>query len=189
MLLEGPAFAFLNHVLAGEAWARARLKPFAGQHARFSFGPLAANFTVEGDGSLAAAASGVEPQVCIGLPDDAPLRLLTDRNGVLGAARISGAADFAEALGFVARNIRWDIESDLARLVGDIPARRMLLATGKFVEDKQRSARRLFENVAEYVVDEEGWVMRPAALSRFAAEARQMEVDLARLTERIARLA
>ncbi len=45
------------------------------------------------------------------------------------------------------------------------------------------------ERVSEYVVDEEGWVMRPAALSRFAAEARQMEVDLARLTERIARLA
>jgi hypothetical protein len=54
------------------------------------------------------------------LPDDAPL-IRADRSASLfSAATISGSADLAETLGFVFRNLRWDIEHDLSRVLGDI---------------------------------------------------------------------
>lgn len=187
-MLQGFAFAFLNHVLSGEAWARSRLKPFAGGHARFSFGLLTVTLTVCRDGSLAEAPGDIAPEVSIRFPDDALFRLLADRDSLFGAATVSGAADFAEALGFVARNIRWDVESDLARFVGDIAARRALLATRRMYENRQESSQRFLDNLAEYVVDEEELVMRPSPLRQFSAEVGQLEADLMRLTERIARL-
>jgi ubiquinone biosynthesis protein UbiJ len=36
--------------------------------------------------------------------------------------RIDGAVDFASDLQWLADNLRWDIEDDMARVIGDVPA-------------------------------------------------------------------
>lgn len=187
-MFDRAALFFLNHLLAAESWALARLKPFAGQHARFDVGPVSLCFAIAGDGALAACDTVEEPQVCIRLPDDTPIRILTDRDGVFQAARIAGSADFAEALGFVARNIRWDAEADLASVVGDIPAHRLNLAAKSFVEQKLDATKRLSANVVEFLADEEGAVLRPTELAPFFSEIDRLRDDLARLEKRIARL-
>lgn len=64
--------------------------------------------------------------VTISFPQDALLLVLTDRPAFVAAARISGSGELAECLGFVFRNLQWDIESDLSQWVGDIAARRLL---------------------------------------------------------------
>jgi len=128
-MLSRLLLGFANHLLAGEDWARNRLKPFAGQHACIGMGPFSIAMTIAGDGSLSAASGFVVPDVSIHLPDDAPVRLISDPGSVFSAARLSGKADFAEALGFVFRNLRWDPEADLAGLTGDIVARRVVSTT------------------------------------------------------------
>lgn len=60
--------------------------------------------------------------VSITLPADAPLRALTDRPALMASAQISGSAEFAECLGFIRRNLHWDVEADVSTLVGDIAA-------------------------------------------------------------------
>lgn len=187
-MLERAALSFLNHLLVEEGWALPRLKPFAGQHARFAVGPLSFAFVVAGDGSLQACAAASEPQVTITLPDDTPFRLLTNRDSILQSARIAGSADFAEALGFVARNLRWDTESDLARIVGDVPARRIILGTEAFLASKRTAAERLAANISEFLIDEEGLILRPAPLLNFCTEVDRLRDDLARLEMRVSRL-
>lgn len=187
-MLEQAALSFLNHLLAAESWALTRLKPFAGQHARFDMGPLSFGASVSGDGLLHACDSAPVPQVIIRLPDDTPFRFLIDRNGLFQSARISGAADFAEALGFIARNLRWDAEADLARIVGDAPAHRLVKEASASLLRKQESTRRLATNFAEFLADEEGLVMRPLPLSSYCFEVDHLRDDLARLEKRIARL-
>ena len=54
--LPGVFPAALNHLLAGEAWAHARLKPFAGQTVRLEAPPLPAlDLTITAEGGFTAA--------------------------------------------------------------------------------------------------------------------------------------
>lgn len=187
-MIKRAAFAFINHLLGDEAWARARLRPFAGQRARFEIGTLALVCSVGGDGRLEPAAAEAAAEVCVRLPDDAPLRLLTDRAGLFAAARIEGAADFAEALGFVARHLRWDVEADLARVIGDVAAHR-LATTGRDLATAQREAgQRMLANVGEYLGRESGATVRRTEAEAFAGEIGRLRDELARLEQRLARL-
>jgi hypothetical protein len=56
-----------------------------------------------------------------------PAKLLLDRDALFASVKLSGSADLAECLAFVFRNLGWDIEEDLASVLGDIPARRLAL--------------------------------------------------------------
>lgn len=187
-MLQRATFAFVNHLLAAEGWARARLKPFAGQHARFELGPFAQTFAVAGDGSLNACGDAAPAAVTVRLPDDAPLRFLTDRASLFASARIEGAADFAEALGFVARNLRWDVEADLAGLVGDIAAHRIAAAGRLLRASGAAQAQRLGANFGEYLLDEERLLVRRAEAGAFAREIATLADQLARLELRAGKL-
>jgi len=188
-MLRRAAFAFLNHLLHAEPWAATRLKPFAGQHARFELGALRASFVVAGDGSLVAAGDdGGDAAVVITLPGDAPFRLISDRKALLAGARITGTADFAEALGFVARNLRWDAEADLAKGIGDIAAHRLLAAGRQFKDGGRDRYRRLQANITESVGDGTTLVVARSEADALADELSRLLESVDRLAGRIDRL-
>lgn len=178
----------LNHLLAGEDWARLRLQPFGGQTVRIEGGPIRLAMTVDDAGLFRSAALEEAAAVSISFPPDAPLKLFTEPGGVFASARLSGAANFAETLAFVFRNLRWDYEGDLAGVIGDIPARRLarLLADG--VNWHRSSLQRLGANFAEYTTEESLLVTPARDLARFAEEVDRLRDDLARLEKRISRL-
>lgn len=149
-----PALGFLNHLLAGEEWARARLKPFAGQGLRFSCGPLVARLAITEQGIFREADEDLEATVSLTLPPDAPWRALQGRSAILASATVSGSAELAEALAFVLRNVRWDIEDDLARIVGDIAARRLVQGGRSLVAWQGRATKNMALNFAEYFTEE-----------------------------------
>lgn len=180
-MLDRLALGFLNHLLDREEWALARLKPFAGQHLRVEFGGFERNFAIAGDGRFAPSGTSVSPEVTIRLPDDAAARLPANRDALFSAVRISGAADLAETLGFVARNLQWDIEADLAPLVGDIAAHRLARAGRHIVVAGGEQLRRLGDNIGEYLVYEARLVVRKE-------EGRGRQRDLAALDDSLARL-
>lgn len=179
----------LNHVLTGESWARERLRSFSGQHMRLAGGPFTLDLTVDSEGLFRPGDKSAFPAVTIELPGDAPFRLISGgRESVFSAARLTGTADFAETLAFVFRNLRWDIEDDLSRLVGDVAAHR-LVATGTATLRWQLSAgANLAANVAEYLSEEAELVVPARELERFGAEVEALRGDLAQLERRLARL-
>jgi ubiquinone biosynthesis protein UbiJ len=101
------------------------------------------------------------------------------------AARIEGSAEFAQALGFVIRNLHWDAEEDLSRLVGDIAAHRMVKGAREFAAWQQQAAQNFAANLAEYFTEEQPLVARKADLAAFTAEVDRMRDDVARLEKRI----
>ena len=159
----------LNHLLAAAPWACAKLAPFAGRRARLVLGPLPLAFRIAPDGTFESLGTG-EPAVEIVLPATAPLALFEGREAMMRSARVSGAADFAEVLGFVLRNLDWDAEEDLSRLVGDIVAHRIVRSAGDFAAAQAEAARRLAENVGEYLRYEQPAGIDKAALAAFAEE-------------------
>ena len=178
-----------NRLLAAAPWARERLAPFAGQRARLVLGPLPVEFRIAADGTLESLGSEA-PAVEIALPADAPLVLLQGRgrDALMRNAHVSGAADFAEALGFVLRNLEWDVEEDLSHLVGDIAARRLVTTATGFAAAQAEVARRLADNFAEYLRYEQPIGVLPPDAARFTSENRALADRAAALEQRIAAL-
>lgn len=178
----------IAHLLAREAWARERLRPHAGASVRIQGGPLTLGLRIDEHGMLVASDVAGEADVTLTLPADAPLRLLLDRQSLFAGIRLAGAADIAEALAFVFRNLHWDVEEDLARVVGDIPARRLSLAGGRLGRDILEGGKRLASNIAEFASEEAGLLVPAREVVSFGSEVDRLRDDLARLEKRLQRL-
>lgn len=171
-MLDLVALGALNHLLAAAPWARERLTPFAGHRARIVLPPWQFEFRIAADGTLESLGdSAIEVEIA--LPAGAPFAALQGREALMRGVRVSGSAEFAEALSFVLRNLDWDAEEDLSRFVGDIAAHRLAQAAGTIVSAQKDAVRRAAENLAEYVIHEQPqWVLKrdSAALAAAAAD-------------------
>ena len=187
-MLTKVAIGFVNHLLTGEGWSRERLKAFAGQTVQVMLGTLSLPLEITADGLFAAGDKNGTATVSITLPADAVTRMLTDRASLLAAAQISGSAELAECLGFIFRNLRWDTESDLSRLVGDIAARRLVAGGKQVFQWHQQQAKNLALNLAEYFTEEDPAIARHPDVSAFCADVESLHDPLNRLEKRIASL-
>jgi ubiquinone biosynthesis protein UbiJ len=187
--LPAPIQAAVNHLLGQAAWAREKLAPFAGHSALIKLPPFEAAFLVGADGCISAPPPDAELEVSISLPAAAPLLALQGKDAVMRAARIEGSAEFAETLGFVIRNLRWDAEEDLSKMVGDIAAHRIVKGGKEFAAWQQQAAQNFAANLAEYFTEEQPLIARQSDISAFAGEVDRLRDDVARLEKRLQRLA
>lgn len=179
-----------NHLLGQSGWARQRLLPHAGQTARLALPPLTRiDFSVAAEGYLAEWSGEGEPEVSLRLAlSELPQLLGSGLASAMRHVRIEGNAEFAEALGFVFRHLRWDAEEDLARVFGDIAAHRMVEGGRQVVEGGRRSLERAGENLAEYLTEEADLLLPRSALPPFVHEVIALRDDVARLDKRLAKL-
>lgn len=188
MLLH-PVVAILNHLLAREAWATDRLRPFAGRRVRLRTPPLPAiDLAIADTGLFDRPASPEEPHLTVTLKPGALPALLARDDRIMREAEIEGDTDLAAALQFVFRNLRWDVEEDLSRLVGDAAAHRAVSAGRAFVGWQRSAAQRLGDNVAEYLKEETQSLPRPADVAAFGRDVAETRDAVERLEKRIARL-
>ena len=185
-MLTRPALAFVNHVLAAEDWARDRLAGVAGQTASVEFGSSKWVVRLSEAGLLEAADARSPVAVSIRLPDDAPLRALTDRRSLLSAMTISGSADLAETLGFVFRNLRWDVEHDLSRVLGDVVARRAFQVVK--ILGRWPGPGNLALAAAEYFGEEESVLARRLEIGSFCSQVDALREDLSRFEKKLERV-
>jgi len=187
-LLSYVAAAPVNHVLRGESWALRRLQPFAGRTAAFEVLPFYFGLTVRDSGEVAAAAPGVVPDAVFRLSPAAALRLFAGDERAYQEAQVSGDPEFAQAVEFVVRNARWDIEEDLARVLGDGAAHR-LVSTGRGIMQLQaRAAESFARNVSDYWLEERPLIARRADVEKFVQDVDTLRDDVERLAQRIDRL-
>lgn len=186
--LPVPLMAAINHLLGQASWAREKLAPFAGHAAQIKLPPFEAAFLIGEDGCIFLPVGEVEPEVSISLPATAPLLALQGKDAVMRAARIEGSAEFAETLGFVIRNLRWDAEEDLSKVVGDIAAHRIAGGAREFAAWQQQAAQNLAANLAEYFTEEQPLIASRAAIADFSAGIDNLRNDVARLEKRLQRL-
>ena len=184
-MLANAAFGFVNHLLDGEDWARARLKPFAGQSARLDLGVLKLLLEITAEGRFMVGNTDGEAAVIITLPAQAPILALTDRPALLAAAQISGSAELADTLRFVFSHLQWDVESDLARLLGDIAARRLVQGGRQVARWPLDLATNLALNLAEYLTEENQTLARPRDVASFCTEAATLNAEVSGLEARL----
>lgn len=186
-MIEGFALSALNHLLAQAAWARQKLSAFAGRRARFVMPPWQLAFAVSAEGLFEPSRD--EADVTVSLPADGPFLALQGMDRLMAEAHVTGNAEFATALSFVLKNLRWDAEEDLSRLVGDIAAHRIARGVASAAAWQKQAATNLAENVSEYLTEENRTLVRSKELAALAEDLRTFEDDLKRLEGRLNRIA
>jgi len=181
-------FSALNHLVREETWARDRLRPFAGSQLLINAGPVNLNFRIDEYGLFTHSDMTQSVDVVLTLPADAPVKFLLDRNTLFSSVKLSGSADFAEALAFVFRNLRWDIESDLARIFGDIPARRLAKTGTELKAQILDSVKKSAQNCAEFATEDSDLLAATHDIQAFGKAVDGLRDDTARLEKRIKQL-
>lgn len=188
-LIDRGFVAAVNHVLARTPWARERLQGHAGSQFRIDAKPALIEAGIADDGLLSVPTPERQPDVTLSLPlAQAPSMLDGGFDSLMSHVRIEGDAELAEALGFVFRNLEWDAEEDLSRIVGDAPAHRIAAALRAFHATQRRALEGISGNLAEYLAHEAGALVPLAEQAAFAKEVAQLRDAIARLDKRVSRL-
>lgn len=114
----------LNHVLMQEPEATARLARLKGRVIRVQWRHFSMTLTASPAGLLEIAADTLKaPDLSLLVVDDSPLSLAqTVLAGSKPPIKIEGDVQLAAEMNWLADHVRWDIEEDLSRIVGDAPA-------------------------------------------------------------------
>jgi len=114
---------FLNHVLQQEPEAQQRLMRQQGRVVQFQWRFVTVRFVATPAGLLDLAPEGAEPDLTFTVDETSPLALAgAALRGDKPAVRIVGDVQLAAEVNWLVDHVRWDVEDDLARLIGDVPA-------------------------------------------------------------------
>ena len=185
-MLPHPGIFALNHLLGAETWARDKLKPYAGQCVEFRAPPLPAlRLDILDSGLLSNAAKNTAPNLVVTIGAGALPAFARGEEALMREIGIEGNADLAGAVQYLFRHLRWDIEEDLSRIFGDAPAHRMMEVGRRFAAWGSDASEKLAQNLAEYWIEEQPLLARPAEVRQFLAGVDQLRDDLARIEKRI----
>lgn len=114
---------FLNHVLMQEKEAQNRLLRKKGSVVHVRWGPFALDLVITPAGLVDRAQPGAKPDLLLAVAAESPAVVLQSvLAGKAPPVKIEGDVQLAAELGWLADNLRWDVEEDLSRLIGDVPA-------------------------------------------------------------------
>ncbi len=181
--------AAINHLLEAETWAREKLLPHVGKTALIRVASFDFGFVIGASGLIAAAASPTEPQLEVRLAPASLVAALRGEESALKSAEIRGDAEFATAVLFLVKNLRWDFEEDLSRVVGDIASHRLVTDAKNLLAWERDARGRLAVSVGEYLTRESESLVAPAAVDVFVADVDRLRDDAARLEKRMRQLA
>jgi ubiquinone biosynthesis protein UbiJ len=183
-----PAVAAINHLLSQEAWARDALALHAGKEACIDTGAVTLRLRVTADGMAEASTSREPANVTIRVKlADLPL-IAQNRERAFSYVKIEGDAEFANSISQLAKGLRWEAEHDLERFIGPIGANRVAGGARSLFDALRAGQQKVAENVAEYFLEENPLLIRPAVAEDFAGEVSRVRDDVERLAKRIAKL-
>jgi ubiquinone biosynthesis protein UbiJ len=114
---------FLNHVLMQEKEAMDRLVRQKGRIARVQWRSYSMALVVTPAGLFNLASEGAAPDLQLHVTETSPFALAqTALRGDKPAIRIEGDVQLAAEINWLVDHVRWDVEEDLARVIGDAPA-------------------------------------------------------------------
>ena len=125
----------LNHVLMQEKEATSRLARQKGRVVLFQWRAFTLQLVVTPAGLLDRAGPGATPDLTLALTEDSPFALAQAAlRGDKPAVRIEGDVQLAAEVNWLADHVRWDIEDDLSRIVGDAPAHALGQAARRMID-------------------------------------------------------
>ena len=116
----------LNHVLMQEPQARERLTRQSGRVVEAQWRRFTVRLAATPAGLLDLAAPAGQPDLTLTLTEESPLQLAQAAlRGDKPPVRIAGDVQLAAEVQWLVDHVRWDLEEDLSKVVGDAPAHAM----------------------------------------------------------------
>jgi len=125
----------VNHVLLAEPQATARLARQKGRQLQLSWRELRVRLLLTPAGLFELLPDGAaiaQPDLTLTLTQTSPLDMV--RSLALGekpAVHIEGDVQLAADINWLADHVRWDVQEDLSRLLGDAPAHQLVQLAGQ----------------------------------------------------------
>ena len=188
-MLASVSLAPLNHFLPSKSWAGKRLQPYVGKTVRLcisSFFNIV--LTVQTSGELSAAMSSATVDTTITLTPGLLPRLLAHDEEAYRKISISGDSVFAEELLCISKNLHWDVEQDLSRIMGDILAHRVVRISKSLKQWHNKSIRNLSETLVEYWMEEQPLLAKPVRVHEFISEVGALKDDVGQLEKRVEKI-
>lgn len=183
-----PAVAAINHLLAQEAWARDALALHAGKVACIDTAAFQLRLLAGRDGLVEAGDAATPAAVTIHVKlADLPL-IAQNPERAFSYVRIEGDAEFANTISQLGKGLRWEAEHDLEPWIGAIAATRLVGGARDAVDTARATHRKVTENLAEFFLEEQPLLVRPAMVEGFGSEVSRLRDDVERAAKRIAKL-
>ena len=113
----------LNHILMQEPEAMVRLARQKDRVVLVSWRAVTIKFVVTPAGLLDLAAPDALPELTLAMTEDSGVAVLQAAlRGDKPAVRIEGDIQLAAEVNWLVEHVRWDIEEDLSKIMGDAPA-------------------------------------------------------------------
>lgn len=136
------AVLLLNHVLMQEPQARERLRRQSGRVVEAHWRRFTLRLVATPAGLMDLAPPAAVPDLTLAVTEDSPFQLAQAAlRGDKPPVRIAGDVQFAAEINWLVDHVRWDVEEDLARVVGDGPAHAVGQALRRAGEALRRFAR------------------------------------------------
>jgi ubiquinone biosynthesis accessory factor UbiJ len=176
---------FLQHLTRQNQWSRAYLAPFAGKVVCFDFSVTQSQLCILEDGSLCIAGETRAPDATVHIPPSLAMRLLANDDSAKSHIKIDGDTHLATEVSKVLQGMRWDVEDDLSKVVGDVAAYKI----GGFSKQAFAEARQQTTNVAEMLTEfwqeEVPLLAKKRHVEQFNHDVDTLKSDLARVEKRL----
>lgn len=140
-------------------------------------------------GEVVAAAEGAAADVVVKLTPGVLVRLAARDDAAWKEVAITGDTEFATALDYLCKNLRWDIGEDLSRVFGDIAAHRMVRGAEALDRWRAQAQESIARALAEYWTEEDPLLAKARAVEQLNREVDALRDDVARFKKRIEQLA
>lgn len=188
-MLTFPFTGFVNHLLRREAWARERLQAHQRKTLTIQIAPFGAiHLRIGEDGLLEGMAASEAPDLGLELTAGTLPGLMRGDEAAVREVKVSGDTELAECVQFLFKNLRWDVEEDLSKIIGDAAAHRSVESGRAFYHWQRDGARRMGDNFSEYWREESKVLPSRSEVDHFISDVSVLRDAIARLEKHIEKL-
>lgn len=190
VVVNGVLARLFNRVLRDYPLAQERLAGHGGKIISMTLGPASGRVRITAAGEVEPVGEGAADEAAVSFEIPLALipRLAAADSSAYHEVKFTGDSELASLLSELVRNLKWDAEEDLSKLVGDIAAHRIVDTARRGHAWRKDVTQRLTENVAEYLTEEKRAFISADDLETLARENETLRDDVARLEARINKL-
>ena len=181
----------INHVLRSERWPCKRLQSFTGQTACIQIPPLVAlKILIDAEGEAQQVDNSFCADTTITLSPFILPRILAREVTAFEQIKIIGNKFFAEELINIGKKINFSMifEHDLSKVIGDIPAHRVVNTGEHLIQRQTENFDRISQALVEYWTEENIFLTKRTTINQFIQEVSNLQLNIERLEQRLDRL-